>query len=61
MPARSPSSWYDPDMERIFEDDDLDKAVSSADDTGLVAQQQIITEAEEAEGGIDTDDTTQAP
>lgn len=33
-------------LTELFEDDDLDEAVTSADDTGMVAEQRIIAEEE---------------
>lgn len=32
----------------IFDDDDLDTAVASADDTGMISQRQYVVESEEA-------------
>ena len=32
----------------VFDDDDLDRAVASADDTGMVSQRQYVIESEEA-------------
>ena len=33
-------------IEHLFEDDDVDEAVTAADDTGLVNEEHLITEAE---------------
>lgn len=41
-----------------LEDDDLDRAVISADDTGMVAQQHLIVEEELAESGITPENET---
>lgn len=32
----------------VFDDDDLDKAIANADDTGMVRSQQVIIQEEEA-------------
>lgn len=32
----------------VFDDDDLDTAIANADDTGMVAQRQVVVESEEA-------------
>ena len=33
-------------LKKLFGDDDLDDAVMSADDTGMLASEKLITEAE---------------
>ncbi len=33
-------------IEQLFEEDDMDKAVLAADDTGLVQEEHLITEEE---------------
>lgn len=32
----------------VFDDDDLDDAVASADDTGMISQRQTVVETQEA-------------
>ena len=32
----------------VFDNDDLDTVIANADDTGMVAQRQIVLESEEA-------------
>ena len=60
-PLAEVRAWYHDRMERIFDDDDLDKAVSSADDTGVVSQQQFITEEEAGVESPESEPTENTP
>ena len=47
----------------VFDNDDLDEAVTAADDTGMIAAEHLITEesileATEPEEGADEDETS---
>ena len=39
----------------VFDDDDLDTAVASADDTGMISQRQTVVQSEEAIPAQDED------